>query len=132
VAVLANGPAAVTDLAFRLANPLVDVVREHPASRTPAVPAPAPPEVRDYLGIYAWPAFDETLRVEWRGGALTLVWAQGEERPTLEHTDEPDVFRIRGGRETGERCRFVRDASGIVIEADVAGYPLERLRGPVR
>jgi CubicO group peptidase (beta-lactamase class C family) len=133
VAVLANGPAAVTDLAFRLADPLVDVVRAHPVSRARAVAAPVPPEVRDYLGVYAWPAFDETLRVEWRGGALSLVWAGAEEpNPTLVPTDAPDVFRIRGGRETGERCRFVRDASGVVIEADVAGYPLERLRGFAR
>jgi CubicO group peptidase (beta-lactamase class C family) len=130
VAVLANGPAAVTDLAFRLADPLVDVVRERSPSHVPAVAGPVPPEVRDYLGIYAWPAFDETLRVEWREGALTLVWATGEEpNPTLDPTDDPDLFRIRGGRETGERCRFVRNASGVVIEADVAGYPLERLRG---
>jgi CubicO group peptidase (beta-lactamase class C family) len=133
VAVLANGPATVTDLAFRLADPLIDVVRTHPASRAPAEATPVPPEVEDYLGIYAWPAFDETLRVEWRRGALTLVWAGGEEpNPTLDPTDDLDVFRIRGGRETGERCRFVRDASGVVIEADVAGYPLERLRSVAR
>jgi CubicO group peptidase (beta-lactamase class C family) len=132
VVVLANGPATVTDLAFTLADPLVDAVRARPprTSWRGGGPVPVPEEVRDYLGVYAWPAFDETLRVEWREGALTLVWAVGDApNPVLEPTAEPGVYRIEGGRETGERCRFVRDGTGRVIGADVAGYPLEKLRG---
>jgi hypothetical protein len=89
-----------------------------------------PEDLEDYLGIFAWPELDEMVRVEWRGGALTLVWAHGaESHPVLERTHEPDVFLIRGGRETGERCSFVRGTKGDVVGADVAGYPLDRLRG---
>jgi CubicO group peptidase (beta-lactamase class C family) len=130
VVVLANGPAAVTDLAFELGDRVVDARRTRPVSGAAVAATPVPAALGEYLGMYAWPELDESLRVEWRAGALTLVWPRGDEpSPTLEATGEPDVFVIRGGRETGERCRFVRDGSGVVVRADVAGYPLERLRG---
>jgi hypothetical protein len=130
VVVLANGPADVTDLAFEIAEPLVDAIRARPRGAAPQGGTPMPGEMGDYLGVYAWPRFDETLRIGWRDGALTLAWVgRTEPRPTLEPSGETDVFWIRGGRESGERCRFTRDDDGVVIRADLAGYPLERLRG---
>ncbi|MBI3647373.1 MAG: beta-lactamase family protein [Actinobacteria bacterium] len=128
VVVLANGSAPATDLALGLADRVVDARRAHRATEPPTLPEPVPEGVRDYLGRYVWPGFDEALRVEWRAGALTLVWTGGAPpHPTLEATEAPDAFVIRGGRETGERCRFVRDERGSVTRADVAGHPLARL-----
>jgi len=129
VVVLANGSAPVSELALGLADRVVDARREHPALVPAARPVPVPEELRPYLGAYSWPLFAETLRVEWLGGALSLVWVGGASpHPTLEPTGEPDAFVIRGGRETGERCTFLR-AGEVVVGANVAGYPLERLRG---
>ena len=66
--------------------------------------------------------------MEWRGGALTLLWIGAETaRDTLEPTDDADVFVIRGGNQTGERAVFHRDADGVVTGLDFAGFPLDRL-----
>jgi CubicO group peptidase (beta-lactamase class C family) len=125
--VLLNGRGRATDLALDIADAVVAArVAATPARERPRRGA-APDAVRPYLGAYAWPDFEETLRVEWRGGALALVWAGGDgAAPRLESTGEPDTFSIRGGREIGERCVFRRDAAGRVLGVDLAGYPLTR------
>ena len=126
--VLANGAAPTGDLALRLADRAVAFRRDRPAVPSASLPIPVPSGYRELLGAYAWPEFDETVRIEWRAGALTLIWQDGTPPdPTLEHVEE-DRFVVRGGRETGERCRFLRDADGEVRGVDLAGYPLERVR----
>ena len=49
-------------------------------------------------------------------------------KPTLEATDDPDVFRIEPGfRESGELARFERAADGSVVSLFFAVARLQRL-----
>jgi len=126
VVVLANGPSAATPLGFDLADRIVDAART--ARRDDVVDPSIPDAFREYVGAYAWPGSETSLVVAWRDGALRLVWADATEPdPSLAPDGEPDAFRIRGGRGSGEPCRFRRDAGGAVAGADVSGYPLDRV-----
>jgi CubicO group peptidase (beta-lactamase class C family) len=128
---VANGEAPAPTLALDLLEQVVDARRSHPDPEPPARTTPVPDDAGAYLGLYRWPRHGEVLRVEWRDGRLTLMWAGTEPPfPWLEATDESDRFIVRGGRETGERAEFERDTHGRVIGVTVASYPLERLEGP--
>ena len=69
------------------------------------------------------------MQLEWRDGKLTFIdpsdptWT-----PTLEPTDDPDVFVIEPGfRESGELVRFSRGKDGRVVSVVVAVATLQRL-----
>jgi CubicO group peptidase (beta-lactamase class C family) len=129
--VLANGEAPAPALALDLLERVVDARRAHLEPEATAVTTPVPDELGGHLGMYRWPGHGEVVRVEWRRGRLTLVWAGAQPpHPWLEPTDPPDRFVVRGGRETGERAWFDRETTGRVIGLTVASYPLERLEGP--
>jgi CubicO group peptidase (beta-lactamase class C family) len=128
VAVLANGEAPASALALSLMDQLVDASRAHPRVVPLARPLPLPEAYRDLVGSYAWADGGDAFRVEWRGGALAVVWVGAElPRSTLEPTDEPDAFVIRGGNQTGERATFHRGPDGTVVGLDFASFPLDRL-----
>ena len=128
IVVLTNGEAPASALALSLMDRLVDAARAHPRVQPPARPLPLPDAYRDLVGLYAWADGGDAIRVEWRGGALTVLWVGAElPRPTLEPTDDPDAFTIRGGNHTGERAVFRRGAADAVAGLDFAGFPLDRL-----
>ena len=128
VVVLTNGEAPASVLALSLMDQLVDATRAHPRVQPPARPLPLPEPYRDLVGLYAWADGGDAFRVEWRGGALTVLWVGAElPRPILESTDDPDAFTIRGGNHTGERAVFRRGPADAVAGLDFAGFPLDRL-----
>jgi CubicO group peptidase (beta-lactamase class C family) len=127
VIVLSNGTAPVSGLAPELIEPVVTEVR---AGRrlSPVLPDPVPEAYAPLLGLYSWEDVGELARVEWRDGRLAFVWAAGEGAPqTLEPTDRPLAFVVRGGRETGEPCVFRRGADGSIVGLTIRGWPLARL-----
>jgi hypothetical protein len=125
--VLLNGFGMATQLAMELGAIARDAVK----AAAPAIEKPAalPDEWKPLVGLYLMQHFGGVIRLEWRDGKLTFLddtdptWT-----PTLEATDEPDVFRVEPGfRESGELVRFKRDRKGRVVSVLMAVATMDRL-----
>jgi CubicO group peptidase (beta-lactamase class C family) len=124
VVVLVNG-IAPESLALDIAG---DVMSER-ADRQRLAEEATPERVKPLLGTYVRAALGDEVRVAWDGGALVLVTGVPddlEEHP-LTATDDPDVFIAQGGREAGERVRFLRPTRGDATSFVLSGYPFNRL-----
>ena len=124
-------------MADSIAAPLMDTAAEHVAAaeraRPSAAPSPTPPEYRRYLGLYQMLRVGDTsTRVEYRGGKLHLkdvpAGPFGAPPVTLDPTDQPTVFMVRGGRYAGEPLTFHLDAEGAVTGFTASGFSFVRLR----
>ena len=130
--VLTNGEGPVADLADALMDSEPGDATGNGAD-TARVGRSAPPEeVVPLLGLYAWEDHSAPAAVEWVGGRLTIAWIgtgpRGDHHPRiLEPTDDPLRFIVRGGRETGEDCRFSRLGDGRIAGLTIGGWPLVRL-----
>jgi D-alanyl-D-alanine carboxypeptidase len=127
--VLLNGIGPASELARQLIEALLPAIAEAD-DRAPvdAPAAPIPDAWRELLGVYRDPEFASDLMVEWRYGRLVLT----DDRPDapvhdLEPTDDPLVFKIRGGRPGGEPIAFVRGPDGRVDRCNASGYPAIRV-----
>lgn len=124
--VLLNGAGDAADLAMQLAELALPEARRlvEPAM----APVPMPESYRPLLGLYFIAEESLVVRLEWRDGKLTLrdpdshAWL-----PTLEPTGDPDVFVIRGFRESGERAVFGHGADGRVVTMRMGPATLGRL-----
>ncbi len=124
---LLNGFGPATLLAMELGA----IAREAVKTAAPAIEPPQklPRKWRDLVGLYLAAHFGTAMQLEWRDGKLTFIdpsdptWT-----PTLEPTDDPDVFVIEPGfRESGELVRFSRGKDGRVVSVVVAVATLQRL-----
>ena len=124
---LLNGFAPATLLAMELGA----IAREAVKAAAPTIEAPKtlPRKWRDLVGLYLAAHFGTAMQLEWRDGKLTFIdpsdptWT-----PTLEPTDDPDVFIIEPGfRESGELVRFSRGKDGRVVSVKVAVATMQRL-----
>jgi len=85
------------------------------------------------LGLYQMLRVGDTAtRVEYRNGTLTLKDAPSGPFPgappiTLDPTDEPTVFMVRGGRYSGEPLTFSLSDDGAVTGFKAAGFTFVRL-----
>ena len=124
---LFNGFANATLLAMQLGAIARDAVK----AAAPAIEKPAalPEEWKPLVGLYLMQHFGGVIRLEWRDGKLTFVDdADPTWTPTLEATDDPDVFRVEPGfRESGELVRFKRDRKGRVVSVLAAVVTMDRL-----
>ena len=124
---LVNGIGNATELALQLGTIAREAVRE--AAPAIEVPEPLPEAWRPFVGLYTAPHFGTVLRLEWLDGKLTVLDPDAPTwKPTLEATDDPDVFRIEPGfRESGELARFERGKDGRVVSLFFAVARLQRL-----
>ncbi|MEX0753839.1 MAG: serine hydrolase domain-containing protein [Actinomycetota bacterium] len=122
---LANGEGPAGTLALELLEVAADAVEAH-AVPVPSVPVPVPEAYVELLGLYAWEDLGEPARVVWREGRLALAWSP-DDLQTLEPTEAPLEFVVRGGSESGERCAFRRGVDGTVTGLQISGWPLVRL-----
>jgi hypothetical protein len=125
VVVLVNG-IAPESLALDIAG---DVVAARGLRSRTAAKSAAPDRVKPLLGTYVRAALGDEVRVEWADGSLVLVTGDPdelEEHP-LTITDDPNVFIALGGREAGERVRFIRPSTGPATSFVLSGYPFNRL-----
>ncbi|MFN8637243.1 MAG: serine hydrolase domain-containing protein [Chloroflexota bacterium] len=133
IVVLIDGVGA----ADAIAAPLMDTVAQHVAAaecaRPSAPPSPTPPEYRKYLGQYRMLRVgDQPARLEYRDGRLQLKDASSSPFPvaplvTLDPTDDPAAFMVRGGRYSGELLRFSFASSGLVTGFMASGFSFIRL-----
>jgi D-alanyl-D-alanine carboxypeptidase len=124
-------------MADAIAAPLLDTAAAHVAAaeraRPQVMPSPTPPEYRRFLGLYQMLRVGDTAtRVEYRNGTLTLKDAPSGPFPgappiTLDPTDEPTVFMVRGGRYSGEPLTFSLSDDGAVTGFKAAGFTFVRL-----
>jgi CubicO group peptidase (beta-lactamase class C family) len=134
VVVLANGDGRpVARLADALLDHLAGEAERDRVSEPGGMgrPEPLPEQYAELLGLYAWDDLSAAIRVEWRAGALQLIplgTGRRDEAQLLEPTEDPLVFTVRGGRETGEPCRFHRGTGGTISGLTISGWPLVRLR----
>ena len=124
---LVNGIGNATELALRLGTIARDAVRE--SAPAIEIPEPLPEEWRPLVGLYTVRHFGTVMRIEWLDGKLTVLDPDDPTwKPTLEATDDPDVFRIGAGfRESGELARVERTADGRVASIFFAVARLQRL-----
>ena len=124
---LINGVASASDLAMDLASIARDAVRAVPQPILPA--SPVPESYRSLLGFYLERQEAVLLRLEWRDRELVFVDPDDETwRPTLDPTDNPDVFVVRPGvRESGEEVIFRRSTDGRVSAVLLASTNFVRL-----
>jgi D-alanyl-D-alanine carboxypeptidase len=125
VVVLVNG-IAPESLALDIAGV---VVAARGARRRTAARSVTPDRFRPLLGTYVRAALGDEVRVAWADGSLVLMTGENdelEEHP-LTTTHDPNVFIALGGREAGERVRFIRSAKGSVTSFVLSGYPFNRL-----
>ena len=125
VVVLVNG-IAPESLALDIAG---DVVAARGLRPRTAAKSAAPERVKPLLGTYVRAALGDEVRVEWADGSLVLITGDPdelEEHP-LTITDDPNVFIALGGREAGERVRFIRPSRGPATSFVLSGYPFNRL-----
>src|SRR5215212_11002051 len=125
-------------MADEIAASLMDTTDEHVAAagkaRSDVPPSPTPPAYRRFLGLYQMLRVgDMSTRVEYRGGKLHLKDAPAGPFPgappvTLDPTDQPTVFVVRGGRYSGEPLTFHLDADGAVTGFKASGFSFVRLR----
>jgi len=122
---LLNGMGDAEALCFDLLDQAVAAQRARPLPQ-PAAPAPLPEAYAPLLGRYWWEEFGDILEVDWRDGALTLE--VGDERVTLEPTDDPLRFTMRGHqtRPNGDLAWFVLGDDGRASHANLSGYPFTR------
>jgi CubicO group peptidase (beta-lactamase class C family) len=133
VVVLIDGVGA----ADQIAESLMDTVAEHvaaaEAARPSAPPSPTPPGYRRYLGMYRMLRVgDLPARVEYRNGTLVLKDGPASPFPgappvTLDPTDDPAAFMVRGGRYSGELLRFTLAEDGTVTGFTASGFAFIRL-----
>jgi CubicO group peptidase (beta-lactamase class C family) len=124
-------------MADAIAAPLMDTAAAHVAAaekaRPTALPSPTPPEYRRFLGLYQMLRVGDTsTRIEYRNGKLTLKDAPSGPFPgappiTLDPTDEPTVFVVRGGRYSGELLTFGLNDQGEVTGFKASGFTFVRL-----
>lgn len=124
-------------MADAIAAPLMDTAAAHVAaaeqSRPSALPAQTPPEYRRFLGLYQMLRVGDTsTRIEYRNGMLTLKDSvtgpfPGGPPVTLDPTDEPTVFMVRGGRYSGEALAFRLSDDGLVTGFTASGFHFVRL-----
>jgi CubicO group peptidase (beta-lactamase class C family) len=133
VAVLANAVADVGSLAFELGEQAA-VVADELTGRggTMGEREVPPPAVLPFVGHYDDVAFGGTVDVAWeatpgpgRRTARLVLIEDGEVR-SLDSTDDPLAWTVRGGRASGEPARFVLDSNGSVLQVNLAGFPYER------
>ena len=75
---------------------------------------------------------DQPARLEYRDGRLQLKDASSSPFPvaplvTLDPTDDPAAFMVRGGRYSGELLRFSFASSGLVTGFMASGFSFIRL-----
>lgn len=125
VIVLVNG-IAPESLALDIVG---DVVAARGVRSRTAGQSATPDWVKPLLGTYVRAALGDEVRVRWADGSLVLVTGDHdelEEHP-LTTTDDANVFIALGGREAGERLRFIRPSKGRATSFVLSGYPFERL-----
>ncbi len=124
---LVNGIGNATELALRLGTMAREAVRD--AAPAIEIPEALPAEWRPLVGLYTVRHFGTVMRIEWLDGKLTVLDPDDPTwKPTLEATDDPDVFEIGPGfRESGELARVERTADGRVVSLFLAVARLERL-----
>jgi hypothetical protein len=115
----------------------MDTAAEHVAAaeraRPAALPTRTPPAYRRFLGLYQMLRVGDTsTRVEYRDGKLHLKDAPAAPFPgappvTLDPTDEPTVFMVRGGRYSGEPLTFSIADDGVVTGFVASGFHFVRL-----
>lgn len=129
---LVNGGAPAQEFALDALELIVAAEKE----RKPALPAqppkPTPPEWQRFLGRYIFTAL---LTIECRDGRLLLVTpvppgARQLPPATLEPTDEPLVFIVRGGRYSGEPLTFRVSSDGTVIGFTASEFVHKKLIEP--
>jgi CubicO group peptidase (beta-lactamase class C family) len=122
---LLNGMGPAETLCYDLLDQAVAAERARPRPQ-PAAPAALPEAYAALLGRYWWEEFADILEVDWRGGALTLE--VGEERMTLEPTDDPLRFTMRGHgtRPNGDVAWFALGDDGRADRVNMSGYPFVR------
>jgi D-alanyl-D-alanine carboxypeptidase len=126
VIVLLNGIGPAQQIGAEVMDLLVaaddEAKRPEPLER----PVPTPPEWTRFLGTYRIATLGAEQRIECRRGSLLLVTPQpsvpGPERISLEPTDEPHVFMVRGGRYAGEPLTFRQAEDGTVSGFVSAGF----------
>ncbi|HEX2234791.1 MAG TPA: serine hydrolase domain-containing protein, partial [Actinomycetota bacterium] len=127
--VLLNGIGSPGDLAFDLAEAVLD--ERGDASPARRRPSPVPDALAPFLGAYVMPEFGDRASVEWRDDRLVIVVAGdlGEECRDLEPLG-PGSFAVGrdGGRGAGEHVLFERDGNGRVTGMEMGGYSYVRLR----
>ena len=120
-----------------LASGILDVLvasgEESQPARRPI--RPTPPELRELLGSYAaGPGIG--LNVEYRGDSLCLVATSDVSYDlhvpaTLEPTENPWEFLIRGGRGSGEAVVFRPAGESNSMQFEVGGFVYRRLAAAV-
>jgi CubicO group peptidase (beta-lactamase class C family) len=125
--VLLNGDAPAEDLAMELGRIARDAVVAAASIIEP--PAPLPETYRPLLGLYLNAEQGLVLRLEWRDAKLTFVHpSEPTWHPTLEPTDDPDVFVVEpGARESGEPVTFRRTSDGRVASVHLVSETYVRL-----
>jgi CubicO group peptidase (beta-lactamase class C family) len=123
VVVLVNGIAPES-----LALDIAGAVAAAGGLRGAPQPAAVPKEVQPLLGRYVRAALGDEAAIEWKDDSLVLVTGIPDEREEhpLSATGDSDVFVASGGREAGERIRFVR-VDGSASSFVMSGYPFNRL-----
>jgi hypothetical protein len=112
---------------MELATLAAGALRGRPEPEPSAPPAAPPVEVERLLGSFRDDDdSSSTVRVEWRGGQLTLVGERDAD--VLAATGDALVWTVRSGRPAGEAACFLTDDRGVVTGLNVAGYPYRRLR----
>lgn len=125
--VLVNGTTHLTHLGLELAATARRALRAAAPAVTP--PEPVPAAFRPLLGIYARPALNWLVRLEWRDGLLTVTSPQapGWVQP-LTPTDDPHVFRTSPDPSLGGAPVTVhRDAAGRVVSLTLMDSTFVRL-----
>ena len=92
-------------------------------------PPPPPAAFLPLIGEYGWD--HNILFVFERDGVLTVLIEWLERYPLTADAGDPNLFHFPdGGLYPGESLRFLRDAEGRVMGADLSGIVFERRPGP--
>jgi hypothetical protein len=128
VIALANGSARPNHLSYEIASLVLEGHRAAAVAVPTAPPKPTPDAWRELLGAYQEDDYGYGLRIEFRSGALVIV---AEDDPNdvsnLVASEDPLVFTVEDGEAIGERCVFLRNASGAIAGLNLGGGALHRL-----
>jgi D-alanyl-D-alanine carboxypeptidase len=130
--VLIDGVGAADTIAGTLMDTLAAGAAAAERNRPTGPVTPTPPEYQRFLGMYRMRNVgDVGFRIEYRGGQLIMKEGAsmfpGGPTITLEPTDTPTVFMVRGGRYSGEPLTFTLTDDGRVESYTTSGFSFFRL-----